>query len=255
MDTNLNPQSNQTVINPQPIPAVELVQITTPPVQNPVQNVPPAPKFSKTKIFLIIFAVILTPILIAFTVGVISGFKNAYNRDIEAPAITENQNSKPDTSPKDGYTLQKCGNTDLSLQMPSGWFYKGETKGDTESCFITKENIDTNIMFETGISVNRLVNVSTKTTMSANEYAESLINKLETQETVNSATEVEKGGSIFPTFSRYVETDNFKAYYLTLVDQTNDTVYLIWFESPYASWEQELPKALEILSKIALTTY
>ncbi len=250
----MQPDNNPVVQQTPPIlpvvPPVEIVQTAPPPVLPLNQNPPPVSRGISKKV--IIIAIILIILAILLTVLFFINSK----KSVSPATIKSNSGETPITD--NNYTLQKCGNTDLHLLMPNNWFYKPETVGDTEACFITKEKLTTSDdVFKTGISVNRLTNISQKRSMTANEYAEAYIDLIETNAQKYGFVKVDKvvsTNSSFPTWARYAQANDFKMYFLALVDEANDTVYIITFESPIATWDQEFPVAEKVLSNIAIVS-
>lgn len=53
-----------------------------------------------------------------------------------------------------GFTWQEIPELKAALLKPNGWFFKREKQKDTLAYFITKEDIDKNGQFQTGLSVN-----------------------------------------------------------------------------------------------------
>ncbi len=53
-----------------------------------------------------------------------------------------------------GFTWQEIPELKAAFLKPSGWFFKREEEKGTLAYFITKEDIDKNGQFQTGLSVN-----------------------------------------------------------------------------------------------------
>ena len=58
------------------------------------------------------------------------------------------------TPPPPGFTWQEIPELKAAFLKPNGWFFKKEVQNGTFAYFITKENIDTNGEFQTGLTVN-----------------------------------------------------------------------------------------------------
>ena len=56
--------------------------------------------------------------------------------------------------PPPGFTWQEIPELKAAFLKPSGWFFKREEQKGTLAYFITKENIDKNGQFQTGLTVN-----------------------------------------------------------------------------------------------------
>lgn len=56
--------------------------------------------------------------------------------------------------PPPGFTWQEIPELKAAFLKPNGWFFNREEQKGTLAYFITKENIETNGQFQTGLTVN-----------------------------------------------------------------------------------------------------
>ena len=78
------------------------------------------------------------------------------------------------TSPP-GYTRQQCREISCAFLKPAGWHYKHVVRKGQHACFITKEDIDAEGSFQTGLTVNLILMSHLKTGLPASEYASRFI--------------------------------------------------------------------------------
>ena len=158
--------------------------------------------------------------------------------------------------PPEGYDWVIAPESRVAFLSKEDWYYLEEFEGDSNNYFVSQENINEIGYFSTGFSMF----VFTRFDGNPLEFAENFITYMAQQE---STTEVlvtlnyEEGDLISykimieteydkPTYS---EADRYKTLiYITLVNKTNDYVYLIIFESPTEDWE-----AQEGIAEILLT--
>ena len=139
----------------------------------------------------------------------------------------------PPAAPK-GYSWRTFSQIHAKFLVPDGWFVKEVSQGGTRAVFITKESIDREGAFKTGLSVNVLYDPKPSL------FAQRTIDGLKTQSQRfwgigDIALGALKGRAGFFKFPA--------AGYDALINETlifgNDTTgtcYLIVFESPAAEW-------------------
>jgi len=156
----------------------------------------------------------------------------------------------PPPAPK-GYAWKRIESVKASFLVPEGWHFKEETKDGTRAFFITKEDIDQNGSFETGLSVN----VQTLKKDPAQERAAAFVGEIATSHEVldfwGTETGVMKG---YACRVRRVSPEHPPLIIdvLAIGNSRTNTLYLIFFESPEASWETAWKQGEPILTTFLL---
>lgn len=143
--------------------------------------------------------------------------------------------------PPKGYSWVSCNETKSAFLKPVGWYFKKGKKGDTWGYFITKELIDKEGSFTTGLTVNIMPDIPRKKGMSPTEYAEAYIREgTKYRKVVKSPWQNDMGP--FHAYGVVLHnTDNkggdFITHELAIGNDTTGTMYQIIFEAPAASWK------------------
>lgn len=66
-------------------------------------------------------------------------------------------------NPPSGYTWKQILDEQSALLVPAGWHFKSQHGKNTDGFFVSKENIDTEGKFETGLSLNVIRQVERST--------------------------------------------------------------------------------------------
>jgi hypothetical protein len=142
--------------------------------------------------------------------------------------------------PPGGYSWQECPDIGCAFLKPKGWHYKHVERKTQHACFITKEDIDTEGTFKTGLTVNMILLSHLKTGISASEYAKKFI--------VTATKEREQ-------LKRWSSTQGpFKAHgciirddsggppvivqNLVIANDKTGTIYVVLYEAPEAEYEE-----------------
>lgn len=148
---------------------------------------------------------------------------------------------QPDDSLPPGYKWGDCHNITASLPTPEGWYIKEENRGNTNACFITREEITSESSFQTGLSINTIPHTAAKMgrkpTEVAREYARKANGgkdqgvKEKTQEDFKSFRSI---ASIyeFPQFGKSISIQT-----TAIANDRADLTYIITFESPENEWD------------------
>ena len=153
-----------------------------------------------------------------------------------------------------GFTLYESKNQTGSFLRPDQWFLKEENSGETRALFITKEDIDVTGRFLTGFSVNKIPNVLSKTKISASKYAREVADRLRATGVILRAGIV-SGNSIDMNIVRKKLDKGGTpviVHYITIGNDGTDTFYLISFEAPESSWEEDMQVGTPMLNFFAL---
>ncbi len=140
-----------------------------------------------------------------------------------------------------GFYWQRIKKLNCSFPVPYGWFVTEEERDGIVAVFISKENVAELGKFETGLTANvyrKMKNID------ADKYAQQFrMNIIDTKDVDNSALWDNRKGPLHIYSCKYFleKTDSRKALttqLLTIVNKESNTLYILWFESPTESWEE-----------------
>lgn len=148
-----------------------------------------------------------------------------------------------------GFTWQEIPELKAAFLKPNGWFFKREKQKDTLAYFITKEDIDKNGQFQTGLSVNvfRLKNDS------AVDRAKGLIGQIAEKHHADAWTRTI--GSFQEFGCTIKDTDAMGTIIMNAWAVSNpktNTLYYLTFESPESDWETAWRIGKQIMDTLAL---
>ena len=153
----------------------------------------------------------------------------------------------------DEFSWSSSGPGESDFLKPKGWFLKKESKAGTYAIFITKENIDKEGVFQTGLTVNVLKGISKKTGNPASLYAHKFI---------TIAAQKEKNKILVKPW--LVESGPFKGYgirvqdevkilhYMLIANDKEDTLFLTIFEAKPKDWDKAWKYGEVILNNMKL---
>jgi hypothetical protein len=151
--------------------------------------------------------------------------------------------------PPSGFTWQEIPELKAAFLKPEGWFFKRETDKGTQAYFITKESINGNGRFDTGLTVNvfRLKNDS------ATERGKALIDKMASDHNV------ERWARTVGSFQEFgcllKDTDasgTIVILALTVANPKTNTLYLFIFESPESGWDAAWKIGKQVMDTLAI---
>lgn len=130
---------------------------------------------------------------------------------------------------------------DIACPRPRGWFVKTELHGDTVAMFFSKENIDKEGEFKTGLSVNIVRRIKARMGRSPSRYARALLDLL--NQRYPDAERIENASQDGMPGIGLVYVDDARqpaivVYNFLLADDENDVLRAYVLESPQADWEQ-----------------
>jgi hypothetical protein len=133
--------------------------------------------------------------------------------------------------------------------MPEGWFFKEELHGDTRAFFISKESIEKGGEFETGLTVNVF-----KLKRDAPDRAMKTIAQYAQLGDVQKLWEEENGVLKLYGARIHVTKDPpaFTEHLLAIGNSRTNTLYIVLFESPDASWDDAWKKGEVMLGNFLL---
>lgn len=151
--------------------------------------------------------------------------------------------------PPDGFTWQEIPELKAALLKPNGWFFKREEQQGTLAYFLTKENLEQNDRFDTGLTVN----VFRLKKDAAVEKGKALIDNMALQH------HVKAWARVFGPFQEFgcelKDTDatgTILMHALTIANPKTNTLYLFIFESPIDSWDEAWKIGSQIMDNLAL---
>ena len=151
----------------------------------------------------------------------------------------------------EGFSWKRVESLKASFLMPDGWHFKQEEQHGARAFFITLENIDKAGRFETGLSVN----VQTLERDKAPERAaQFVLGMMQAHEVLDQWAKEVGVMKIFGCRVRETEKDHppLIIHVLTVANERSNTLYLMMFESPEASWDAAWAKGRVMLEKFLL---
>lgn len=142
-----------------------------------------------------------------------------------------------------GFAWQPLPESKAALLLPEGWAYQAEGEKGSPTYYLTREATGESGEYQTGLSLQVVRKVKTKTGRPAPEYAELLM--LRTgfgpgQQQLEKAASVD--GLFYKRTVRYreapPEAEVRVVYQLALANAKTDTLYLLTFESPEKDWAE-----------------
>ncbi len=154
---------------------------------------------------------------------------------VSSPLHAQRMNSlRP---PPAGYTWFTPSNAGAAVLRPDGWFTKSESKNDTDSLFVSKEDIDAAGEFRTGLSLNFVHGVKAKTGLSPAQYAYTFLSKaLDGNEELKAFGGPSDGMVSIGLRIRNKRLGKVIHYYLVAND-AGDTLHIFMYEAPAEEWE------------------
>jgi hypothetical protein len=159
--------------------------------------------------------------------------------------------------PPEGFTWLVSKNKVGAFLRPNGWFVKEEGKKSDKGLFITKENIDKSGQFITGLTVNMVPRVKSRTGVLPNEYAKAFLAKYSSNkqfDVLKSYSVQEQNG--YEGFGLRYSGDNKGVItivnVLVVASNNDDILYIFVFEAPKKIWDAEWKKGEVMLNIFAL---
>lgn len=154
--------------------------------------------------------------------------------------------------PPKGYSWEAFPAIKAAFLKPDGWFVIKGVQEDTYGLLISKEKIEENKYFKTGMTVNVIKGIDKKTKMSPYQYA--LAAKEEAKKSLTFTKEWDKDIGPFKSVGfLYTKKDNDETntvHNVMIANEKTGTLYLVIFESPSAEWEETWKIAEPMLLKI-----
>lgn len=162
---------------------------------------------------------------------------------------------EPLPSPPAGFSWQRLASIKGALLKPDGWFFKASATGGTEGFFITKENIDKDGAFKTGLSLNCMRDIPKHSGLTPSGYAVAFADAAAEKHRL-----LERSARSMGPFNhlrlRYVDAppgkESVTIWNLLVANDKTGTLYLYVFEAPTSTWEEAWKTGNVILKMLLL---
>ncbi len=137
-------------------------------------------------------------------------------------------------SPPPGFTWQEIPELKAAILRPNGWFFKREEGKGTLAYFITKENIENNGQFQTGLTLNVFRLKKESAVEKGRNFIYQLANRQHGEKWAREVGPFKEFGCLTkdtePGGTSVVQT-------LMVANPKTNTLYLLIFESPESEWD------------------
>ncbi len=155
----------------------------------------------------------------------------------------------------DGFSWVQAKAMKSFFLLPKGWNFLEELKGDTNACFITKEKITPNQGFMTGVSINLIKNVLSKTNLTPSQYAQKYIQVIESKnETIKKVSSKVGVLNHFAIECLCKDEDGklLHMWHILVANEKTGSLFLVAAESPSGAWASNWPNLEKIISTLGL---
>lgn len=152
-----------------------------------------------------------------------------------------------------GFKWANSGPGESNFLIPKKWFLKIEKLDGTFALFITKEKIEDGKEFKTGFSLNAINRISKKAKVLPSKYAERFISYIVTKMNKEIIQKPwKRKNKMFTSYGMQYK-DNVKTmHYLLIANDSTDTLFITWFESPPDEWDDAWKIGNTILNNLLL---
>lgn len=162
--------------------------------------------------------------------------------------------------PPPGFEWQECEGARLWILKPKEWFFKYGSKKDTETFALSKENIDKEGAFRTGLTVNYVTDLSQRAKVTATQYAEQFAKiAIREHERIGPAIvktiDVPDYGPVrFFIFRIRIDEppEPLVMHNVIVADDKTDCLHIMFFEAPEDEWESAWKVGDLMLKKFSL---
>ena len=156
--------------------------------------------------------------------------------------------------PPSGFSWKYCEDIKGAFLFPEGWYWKQVNAGEQFSYFITKESIEENGVYETGLSIVVLPDITTSKKMKPSQYALEFVKIAMKEKECLDQWQNDLGPFRgYGCLLRDVQDDGSDpiiTHNLLIANDKTGTLYLVLFESPEVSWEKEWKIGEVILARL-----
>jgi hypothetical protein len=151
--------------------------------------------------------------------------------------------------PPPGFTWQEIPELKAAFLLPNGWFFKREENKGTLAYFLTKENIENNGQFQTGLTVNVFRLKKDNAVEKGKSFIDQLATKKRGEKWAKDVGPFKEFGCLTkdadPSGTSVVQT-------LMVANPKTNTLYLFIFESPEANWDSAWKIGKQIMDSLAI---
>ena len=153
---------------------------------------------------------------------------------------TAQADNEPPMAPPQGYSWVNCPEIKGAFLLPDGWNFKSGKQGDTFGFFLTKEKIEEDGDFTTGMTVNVIPDIPIKKSSSPFNFALQLRESARQSSKFSKEWEKDMGHfkSVGFVYSKKDATGSFTVHNLFIANNQTGTLYLVLFEAPASEWQQ-----------------
>lgn len=156
--------------------------------------------------------------------------------------------------PPKGYSWETFPAIKAAFLKPEGWFVLKVPLEASYGIMISKEKVEENKFFKTGMTVNVIKEIDKKTNMSAYKYA--LAARAEAKKSLTFTNEWEKDMGPFKSigfiYTKKDQEESFTVHNLMIANDKTGTLYIFIFESPSEKWEEAWKMAEPIFLRLLI---
>jgi hypothetical protein len=154
-------------------------------------------------------------------------------------------------APPDGFQWKWCDKVGVGLPQPTGWFFKSQSENGTDAFFVTKEDIETEGEFQTGLSLNVISRASRSGIPTASEYALRLASRgIEDKASVLDVIPLSDIGHA-KTVSYRIKARGSVIHHFLIADD-GDRVFIFIYESPQSEWDEAWKIGEQMLTNLPI---
>ncbi len=145
-------------------------------------------------------------------------------------------------APPAGYRWESCPEIRGALLRPDDWYFKKRIDGDKRAYYVSKEDIDADGGFTTGLTMVALINHGDKNGVPAAEFARNYVINAARSAHVRKSPWTNRMGP-FVAHGVVITTPDaakgdFVSHHLVIANEETSTVYIVIFESPVSDWAE-----------------
>jgi len=158
--------------------------------------------------------------------------------------------------PPPGFTWQQAPDIKGAILKPDGWYFDTEFDGDDYGYFISREPNAPPDGFDTGLTLNVITDVPSKTGVTASTYAAAFIEgggsefQMIGEPFSGKRGPYESHGALFQVADP--GRGDFKAHMVAIANDQTGTVYLCIFEGPAEDWDLTWRIGEQMLEKLVI---
>jgi hypothetical protein len=166
-------------------------------------------------------------------------------------AIADDPPSTPPADAPSGFAWYVFEAGDSACLRPLEWFVKTEVKGDTAALFVSKQDIDKEGKFDTGLTLNVLRGIQKKTGRAPSQYARTYLDELLAKHEDAKRFENPPQDGMPGIGAAYVDSSASPPvviYTFLLADDARDTLRLFILEAPQEDWAAVWARGQQMLN-------